>query len=148
MRVRHEPSNTQALGFGRARIVRAGGDITVVTWGNCLEVVAAAADELAGRCSVELIDLISLVPCDWAAIDTSVTKTGRLVVVNEDARTGSFGQAIITEMIASQERFNRFLSPPLLVARDDVHIAFNPTLEYAVLPDIARVKAALLEVLL
>jgi 2-oxoisovalerate dehydrogenase E1 component len=112
-----------------------------------LEIALQAADELAARCSVEIVDLISLVPCDWAAIDASLAKTGRLVVVNEDARTGCFGQTIVSEMVASQERFNRLLSPPMLVARDDIHIAFNPALEYAVLPDAAKVKSAILETL-
>jgi 2-oxoisovalerate dehydrogenase E1 component len=147
MRVRHELTSARAIGFGRARVVRAGGDVTVVAWGNCLEIALQAADEIAARCSVEIVDLISLVPCDWVTIDASLAKTGRLVVVNEDARTGCFGQTIISEMVASQERFNRLLSPPVLVARDDVHIAFNPTLEYAVLPDIAKVKSAILEAL-
>ncbi len=146
MRVRHEIS-ARSIGFGQARVVRAGGDVTVVAWGNCLEIALQAAEELAARCSVEVVDLISLVPCDWATIDTSLAKTGRLVVVNEDARTGCFGQTVIAEMVASQERFNRLLSPPVLVARDDVHIAFNPALEYAVLPDVAKVKTALLEAL-
>jgi len=147
MRVRHEPVPPQPRGFGRARIVQSGTDITVVTWGNCLEVVQKAAAHHADRWSIEIIDLISLVPCDWAAIDASVAKTGRLVVVTEDARTGSFGQAIITEAVGSQTRFNRFLSPPLLVAREDGHIPFNPVLEYAVLPDAARVHEALTEVM-
>jgi hypothetical protein len=49
--------------------------------------------------------------------------------------------------VGSQARFNRFLSPPLLVAREDGHIPFNPVLEYAVLPDAARVHAALAEVM-
>ena len=147
MRVRHETVPKQARGFGRARIVQTGSDITVVTWGNCLEVVQKAAAHHADRWSIEIIDLVSLVPCDWAAIDASVARTGRLVVVTEDARTGSFGQAIITEAVGSQARFNRFLSPPLLVAREDGHIPFNPVLEYAVLPDATRVHAALAEVM-
>jgi 2-oxoisovalerate dehydrogenase E1 component len=147
MRVRHEVRPPQRRGFGAARIVQAGEDVTVVTWGNCVEIVQKAAADRASRCSVEIIDLVSLVPCDWAAIDASVAKTGRLVVVNEDARTGSFGQAIIAEMVGTQTRFNRFLSPPLLVAREDGHIPFNPVLEYAVLPDVARVQAALTDVM-
>lgn len=147
MRVRHDSVELRALGYGRARLVRPGSDVTIVAWGNCLEIVRQAADELASRCSVEIIDLISLVPCDWHAIESSVSKTGRLVVVNEDARTGCFGQTVISELVGSQDRFNHLLSPPLLVARADVHIGFNPTLEYAVLPDVARVQSAILEVL-
>ena len=147
MRVRHELAAPRAVGYGQARIVRGGADVTIVTWGNCLEVATTAAGQLKGRCSIEIIDLISLVPCDWETIEASVEKTGRLVVINEDGRTGSFGQSVITEMVKSQQRFNRFLSPPLLVARDDVHVGFNPTLEYAVLPDAKKVEGAILEVL-
>jgi len=147
MRIRHDLRTRKTIGFGQGRLLRPGSDVTVVAWGNCLEVASRAADELAARCSVEIVDPISLVPCDWSAIETSIAKTGRLVVVNEDARTGCFGQTIISEMVGSQDRFNHLLSPPLLVARDDVHIGFNPALEYAVLPDVARVKSAILEVL-
>lgn len=147
MRVRHPVVPMQAIGFGRARIDQPGDDVTVVAWGNCLEIAREAARELDNQCSVEIVDPVSLVPCDWTAISTSIAKTGRLVVVSEDTRTGNFGQAIITEMVASHQRFNAFLSPPLLVARDDVHVPFNPILEYAILPDVAKVKAALLEVM-
>ena len=149
MRVRHkvEADPPGAVGFGRARAVQAGNDITVVAWGNCVELVQEVATALGPKCSLDIIDLRSLVPCDWHAIEASVAKTGRLVVVNEDARTGSFGQTIIAEMVNSRDRFNRLLSPPLLVARDDTHIPFNPALEYAVLPDASKITSAILEVL-
>jgi 2-oxoisovalerate dehydrogenase E1 component len=147
MRVRHAIEPLIALGFGQARHVQLGSDVTVVAWGNCIEVVEEAAARLGNQISIEIIDLRTLVPCDWNTIEASVSKTGRLVVVNEDARTGSFGQAIITEMIASQERFDRLLSPPLLVAREDTHVPFNPVLEYAILPDAAKVANAVLEVM-
>jgi 2-oxoisovalerate dehydrogenase E1 component len=147
MRVRHQAAIPIARGFGRARVVQTGEDVTVVTWGNCLEVVLEASAARMARCSIEVIDLISLVPCDWAAIEASIAKTGRLVVVSEDTRTGNFGQTIIAEMVGSQTRFNNFLSPPILVARADGHIPFNPVLEYAVLPDVSRVQAAITEVM-
>jgi len=147
MRVRHESVEARAVGFGRGRVVRFGSDVTVVAWGNCVELARQAAEHLSADCSVEIIDPISLVPCDWEIIETSITKTGRLVVVSEDARTSSFGQAIIAHVVGSQDQFNRFLSPPLLVARPDAHIAFHPAAEYATLPDLAKVKAAILDVL-
>ena len=146
MRVRHESVEARAVGFGRGRIVRFGSDVTVVAWGNCVELARQAAEHLSADCSVEIVDPISLVPCDWEIIETSITKTGRLVVVSEDARTSSFGQAIVAHVVGSQDQFNRFLSPPLLVARPDAHIAFHPAVEYATLPDLAKVKAAILDV--
>ena len=119
---------------------RTGKDVTVVSWGNCVPLAEQAAEivELDGI-SVEIIDLRSLVPCDWQTIETSMAKTGRLVVVSEDNRTSSFGQAVICEMSERPERFHLLLSPPQLVARLDVHIGFHPVLEYAVLPDVAHI---------
>lgn len=147
MRVRHEAVQTRSLGFGRGRLVRPGSDVTIVAWGNCVELARQAAEDLSVDCSVEIVDPISLVPCDWEIIETSIAKTGRLVVVSEDARTSSFGQAIIAHVVSTQDRFNRFLSPPILVARPDAHIAFHPAVEYATLPDLAKVQAAILDVL-
>jgi 2-oxoisovalerate dehydrogenase E1 component len=147
MRVRHDITQPRPIGFGQAHIARTGTDVSIVAWGNCLELAHRVAAELTTVCAIEIIDLVSLIPCDWETIDESIAKTGRLVVVCEDARTGSFGQAIITEMVSSQERFNRLLSPPILVARDNVHIAFNPNLEYATLPDVAKIRSAVFDVL-
>lgn len=127
--------------FGQARVVREGADVTVVTWGNCLEVAIEASEQVSA--SVEVIDLRSVVPCDFDLIVKSVEKTGRLIVVHEDNQTGGFGQTIIAEMVRLPERFNLFLSPPQLVARPDVAIGYNPIYEYAALPDVARVVAAI-----
>lgn len=131
----------EPIPFGKARIVSEGSDVTVVAWGNCIELVQAAAAKTST--SLEIIDLRSLVPCDYDTISTSVAKTGRLIVVHEDNRTAGFGQTIVAEMTATPERFNLFLSSPQLVAREDVHIGFNPVLEYAALPDVDDVLKAI-----
>ena len=143
MRIRREVRSFTARGFPASRLVREGGDVTVVSWGNCVELVEKVAVQRANRLSVEVIDLVSLVPCDWNVIERSVAKTGRLVVVCEDSRTGSFGQTVISEMVGSQQRFDLLLSPPILVARDDCHIPFHPALEYSILPDEQRIHEAL-----
>jgi len=126
--------------FGKAKVVREGADVTLVTWGNCLELAQEVAD--SGVADVEIIDLRSIVPCDYETIVKSLEKTGRLVVVHEDNRTGGFGQTVISEIMSKPEWFNLFLSPPQLVAREDVHIGYNPIYEYAALPDVAQVLAA------
>lgn len=133
--------------LGKARVVREGTDVTLVTWGNCLELAEEAQERLGSECSLEVIDLRSIVPCDYDTITASVEKTGRLVVVHEDTRTCGFGQAILAEMTARAERFELFLSAPQLVARDDVHIGYNPIYEYAALPDVDRVVSAIRETL-
>jgi 2-oxoisovalerate dehydrogenase E1 component len=143
-RVRMPVQAYRAIPFGKAAIRREGTDVTVVAWGNTLELAFQAADQFAQQgVSLEIIDPRTLVPFDWETVEGSLAKTGRLVVIHEDSRTCGFGQAIITEMTSVPERFNLLLSPPQLVARYDVHIPFCPELEYAVLPDLARVMQAI-----
>jgi 2-oxoisovalerate dehydrogenase E1 component len=143
-RVRMPVQAYRAIPFGKAAIRREGTDVTVVAWGNTLELAFQAAEQFAQQgVSLEIIDPRTLVPFDWETVEGSLAKTGRLVVIHEDNRTCGFGQAIITEMTSAPERFNTLLSPPQLVARYDVHIPFCPELEYTVLPDLARVMQAI-----
>ncbi len=92
---------------------------------------------------VEIIDLRTLVPCDWPTIEQSLAKTGRLVLIHEDNRTCGFGEAVIAEMTTDPKRFQLFFAPPQLVARDDTHIPYHPVLEYALLPNLDRVIKAI-----
>ena len=143
-RVRMPVQAYRAIPFGKAAVRREGTDVTVVAWGNTLELAFQAAEQFAQQgVSLEIIDPRTLVPFDWETVEGSLAKTGRLVVIHEDNRTCGFGQAIIAEMTSIPERFNLLLSPPQLVARYDVHIPFCPELEYAVLPDLARVMRAI-----
>jgi 2-oxoisovalerate dehydrogenase E1 component len=134
-------ASVEPVPFGKAKVVREGSDVTLVTWGNTLELAQEAADR--GVASIEIIDLRSIVPCDYDTIVQSLEKTGRLVVVHEDTRTCGFGQSLIAEITRIPERWNLFLSPPQLVARDDVHIGYNPIYEYAALPDVEQVVDAI-----
>jgi 2-oxoisovalerate dehydrogenase E1 component len=136
-----EVGEVAAVPFGKAKIVREGSDVTLVTWGNTVELAVEAADKAI--VSVEIIDLRSIVPCDYEAIVKSLEKTGRLVVVQEDSRTCGFGQSLVSEICSVPDRFNLFLSSPQLVARKDVHIGYHPTLEYAALPDLQDVLDAI-----
>jgi 2-oxoisovalerate dehydrogenase E1 component len=134
-RIRRPVKAYEPVPFGRARVRREGRDVTIVTWGSCVELAEQAARGLEeDGISTEIIDPRTLVPCDWDTIERSVAKTGRLVVVHEDNRTCGFGQAIIAEMTTNTRRFHHLLSPPELVARKDVHVPFCPSLEYAILP--------------
>ncbi len=137
-----------ALPLGKAVVRRTGEDVTLVSWGNCMELcdeaIAALGDE---DISIELIDLRCICPCDYETVAQSLSKTGRLVVVHEDARTTGFGQSIISEITGREEWFNYLLSAPQLVARKDTYIAYNPILEYAVLPSVEDVVAAVRRVM-
>ena len=130
--------------FGKLAVRRAGKDVTLVTWGNCVSLAEEAISEVENRgISVELLDLRSLSPLDYDGIVQSVSKTGRLVVVHEDSRTTGIGQAIVTEMTAHPERFSLLYSAPQLVARLDTYIGYNPILEYAALPTVAQIVEAI-----
>ena len=112
-----------AVPLGKCAIRREGTDVTLVTWGNGTEMAAEAAERAATEgVSVEVVDLRTIEPCDWEGVAASVAKTGRLVVLHEDSRTGGFGQAVVAEMTAYPGRWNSFLSAPQLVARMDVHV--------------------------
>ncbi len=142
-RKRVEVKEVVPVPFGKAKVRRAGSDVTVVTWGNTLELAHEAADELSGECSVEVIDLRSFVPCDYETITESLEKTGRLVVIQEDNRTCGFGQSLIAEVVSDPDRFGLLFSSPQLVSRPDVHIGYNPIWEYAALPGVEEVLSAI-----
>ena len=129
--------------FGKARIRQPGEDVTVVAWGNCVELAFEAAKQLEEECSVEIIDLRSIQPWDRETILESVEKTGRLVVIQEDGRSCSVGQMIITDLLADEEGFYHFVSPPQLVSKPDIYIGYNPIYEYAALPDVAELVTAI-----
>jgi 2-oxoisovalerate dehydrogenase E1 component len=133
----------QPVEFGKARMVREGADVTLVAYGNCIELAEEAAQRLEGEVDVEIVDLRSVAPVDYDTLTASVEKTGRLVVVHEDNRSVGVGQAVIAEMTSVPERWNLFLSPPQLVAREDTHIGYNPIYEYAALPSVEQVVDAI-----
>lgn len=144
-RKRVDVQKVEAVPFGKARTVREGNDVTLVTWGNTLEI----AEELAAKSphSIEILDLRSIVPCDYEAIAKSVEKTGRLIVLQEDTKTCGFAGHVVAEFVNNPNWFNLLLAPPQVVSRDDVHIGYNPIYEYAALPDLARVEAAVATVM-
>ncbi|MFL6599048.1 MAG: 2-oxo acid dehydrogenase subunit E2, partial [Chthoniobacterales bacterium] len=133
----------RAVPLGKARNVRQGSDVTVVAWGNTIEKSLEALNTIGDEISVELIDLRSIVPWDTAAIEESVRKTRRLVVVQEDTENCSVGQMIISHVTGTPELWNELLSPPILVSKPNVVIGYNPIYEYAALPDVERIVTAI-----
>lgn len=143
MRLRH-PSAELPYDPYRARIRRSGEDVTVVTWGNgvSLAMAAATAADQDGV-SVEVIDLCWLTPVDLKTVAASVRRTGRLVVVQEDNCTSSFGAGLIAQVVGGDDEFFSLLGAPQLVSRQDLHVPFHPDLEFAVLPAVQDVVAAI-----
>jgi 2-oxoisovalerate dehydrogenase E1 component len=132
----------RAVPLGRARQRSRGSDVTLVAWGNTIEKSLEALAQLGREASVELLDLRSIVPWDKAAIEESVRRTGRLIVVQEDTENCSVGQMIITHITGQADIWNEMLSPPILVSKGNVMIGYNPIYEYAALPDVERIVAA------
>jgi 2-oxoisovalerate dehydrogenase E1 component len=132
-----------AVPLGKARNAREGSDVTLVAWGNTIEKSLEALNKIGDEISVELIDLRSIVPWDSAAIEESVRKTHRLVVVQEDTENCSVGQMIISHVTGTPGLWNELLSPPILVSKPNVVIGYNPIYEYAALPDVERIVTAI-----
>jgi pyruvate/2-oxoglutarate dehydrogenase complex dihydrolipoamide acyltransferase (E2) component len=90
-----------------------------------------------------LIDLRWIAPWDRAAVEESVRRTGRLIVVQEDTENCSVGQMIITHIAGQPDIWRELISPPILVSKGNVMIGYNPIYEYAALPDVERIVAAI-----
>ncbi|MEO0508450.1 MAG: thiamine pyrophosphate-dependent enzyme [Verrucomicrobiota bacterium] len=129
--------------FGKARMVQEGELLTLVTWGNCVELVEETLATMLEALDVDLIDLRSIAPWDKEAIADSLKKTGRLLIVQEDNISASIGQMIVAEMCSRHAVLSALKSPPVIVSKADVHVGFNPVYEYAALPDKERITAAL-----
>jgi 2-oxoisovalerate dehydrogenase E1 component len=136
-----EPVRAVPLGVARKR--NAGSDVTLVAWGNTVEKSLEALVEIGDEISVDLIDLRSIVPWDRDAIEESVARTGRLVVVQEDSENCSVGQMIVAHLAGLPEIWSELLAPPILVSKTNVMIGYNPIYEYAALPDVKRIVGAL-----
>src|SRR5216117_627328 len=133
----------QAVPLGRAGQCTNGSDVTVVAWGNTIEKSLEAIAKIENEISVELIDLLSIVLWDKAAIENSVCKTLRLGVVQEDTENCSVGQMIISHVTGKPDLWNEMISPPILVSKANVMIGYNPIYEYTALPDVQRIVAAI-----
>src|SRR5205814_6567140 len=133
----------RAVPLGQARECTIGSDVTVVAWGNTIEKSLEALSKLGDEISVELIDMRSIIPWDKTTIEQSVRKTGRLVVVQEDTENCSVGQMIISHVTSTPELWEEMVSPPVLVSKANVVIGYNAIYEYAALPDVERIVAAI-----
>jgi 2-oxoisovalerate dehydrogenase E1 component len=134
------PGADFTIPFGKARVVREGTDVTIVTYGAVVHRAEVAAASLArDGVSVEILDLRTLSPYDWDAIAASVRKTNRVIVAYEDTLSWGYGAEIAARI--ADELFGDLDAPVRRVAATDTFVAYHPKLEDAILPqteDIAR----------
>ncbi len=138
------PGEDFMIPFGKAKTVREGNDLSIITYGALVQrsLVAAKEAEKQGI-RVEIIDLRSLSPYDWNAIAESVRKTSRVIVAHEDSLSWGYGAEIAARI--SNELFEYLDAPVRRVAALDSFVAYAPVLEDAILPQSADVLKAIVE---
>jgi len=134
------PDGPYTVPFGRASVVRQGGDVTLVAWSAAVELCLRAADQLAAEdIEATVVDLRTLVPLDVETLVNEVAKTGRCVVVHEAPLSAGFGAEVVA--VLAKEAFYDLDAPVERVSSYDLPYPAAP-LEGWYLPSVARVVAA------
>lgn len=135
------PERIEPLQLGRADVVRAGGDVTVVATQAMRHRALEAAERLAGSgVEVELIDPRTVEPFDYETVFASVDRTNRLLVVQEASPAGSWGATLVAKVM--EERFESLDAPPRLLASDPTPVPYSGALEAAWMPSVDSIEAA------
>jgi 2-oxoisovalerate dehydrogenase E1 component len=139
------PGPNFMIPLGKAKVVREGSDMTVVTYGAVVQRTLVAAKEMEERhgVSVEVIDLRSLSPVDYETIYASVRKTNRVIVAYEDSMSWGYGAEIAARI--ADETFAFLDAPVRRVAATDTFVAYAPELEDVILPQAESLRAAMEE---
>jgi 2-oxoisovalerate dehydrogenase E1 component beta subunit len=137
------PETDYTTPFGKARVHRAGSDLTIVTWGAMVYTADEAATAVASKdgTSVEVLDLRSIIPWDRDAVMASVERTSKLLVLHEDTRTAGFGAEIAATV--AEEGFETLDAPVVRVTAPDTPVPFSPPLEKAFIPQVDDVVQAI-----
>jgi 2-oxoisovalerate dehydrogenase E1 component beta subunit len=136
------PTGHYRVPLGEAAVVREGGDVTILCYGTMVHVVLNTVAEI-GEVDAEIIDLRTLLPLDIGAIERSVRKTGRCLIVHEATRTGGFG-AELSALV--QERCFYSLEAPVERATG-FDTPYPHSLEWAYFPGPVRIREALKKIL-
>ncbi|MGH9303084.1 MAG: alpha-ketoacid dehydrogenase subunit alpha/beta, partial [Acidimicrobiales bacterium] len=135
------PPPDHVVPLGRARTVREGSRLSIVTWGATVQKSVEAAEHMAADgISVEVVDLRSLSPWDKGAVAATLERTSKLLVVHEDILTSGFGAEVAAW--AGEHCYSSLDGPIGRVAATDTFVAYEPTLEAAVLPQVDEIEAA------
>lgn len=140
------PEEEYFIPIGKAKVVREGTDVTMVSFNKMMKVALGAADELAKEgISAEVIDLRTIRPLDWETIVNSVKKTSRLVIVEEQWPFGSISSEITYRV--QKEAFDYLDAPIRRITAADTNIHYAPNLVAGALPNVARTVKLVKEVM-
>jgi pyruvate/2-oxoglutarate/acetoin dehydrogenase E1 component len=136
------PAGDHVVPIGRARLAREGTDLSIITYAATVYKALEAAEQLDREdgLSVEVLDLRSLAPLDDEAIDATVRKTNRVLILHEDTRTGGIAGELTARI--NERSFEWLDAPVLRVTAHDVPLPYAPSLEDFVLPQTADVVFA------
>jgi len=138
------PGPDYMVPFGKARVAREGSHLTVVTWGATVNRALLAAQRLEGSgITVEVIDLRTILPFDMEAVEKSVRKTSRVLVLHEDQLTAGFGGEIAARI--AEHVFDALDAPVKRIGALDTPVGYAPQLENAILPQVDGIEKALRE---
>jgi 2-oxoisovalerate dehydrogenase E1 component len=140
------PGPNFMIPFGKARTVREGTDLTIVTYGATVQRAFAAANQMQEEhgISTEVIDLRTLSPWDKEAVYASVRKTNRVIVAYEDSISWGYGAEIAARI--ADDCFSWLDAPVKRVASTDTFVGYAPQLEDAILPQVESFKTAIAEI--
>jgi 2-oxoisovalerate dehydrogenase E1 component len=140
------PGPDYTVPFGKARLVKEGTEVSIITYGAVVHRAEVAAAQLEREgISVEIIDLRSLSPYDWPAIAATVRKTHRVIVAYEDMLSWGYGAEIAARI--ADELFEELDAPVKRVAAMDTFCAYHPKLEDVILPQTSHITAAVKQIL-
>jgi 2-oxoisovalerate dehydrogenase E1 component len=129
------PGEDYTIPFGRAKLVKPGQNLTVITYGALVQKTLLAATQVERRdpsTTIEILDLRTLAPYDWNAIASSVRKTSRVLIAHEDTLSFGYGAEIAARI--ADELFTNLDAPVRRVAALDTWVGYHPQLEAAILP--------------
>jgi 2-oxoisovalerate dehydrogenase E1 component len=140
------PGPNFMIPLGKAKVVKEGTDLTVVTYGAVVQRAVVAAKELEEQQGIkaEIIDLRSLSPVDWETIYLSVKKTSKVIVAYEDSLSWGYGSEIAARI--ADEMFPWLDAPVKRVASTDTFVAYAPELEDVILPQVEDLRSAMQEI--
>jgi 2-oxoisovalerate dehydrogenase E1 component len=136
------PGPEYTIPFGRAKVVKPGQRLTLITYGALVQKALAAATQVERRdptLTVEILDLRSLAPYDWNAIAASVRKTSRVLIAHEDTLAFGYGAEIAARI--ADELFSSLDAPVRRVGAMDTWVGYHPRLEAAILPQTEKLAA-------